>query len=136
MAKQAQPECLAILLCDQVIEDKTTNKKSVIGMFNQIGVRKVPGVQNLMALMISLTDMQGKHKVGFTISHDTPEGTKELTKVEGDVQIDDRLAVVDMVFNLRGFKLPTLGKYTITALANGAPLAMRHFQVVQAPPGA
>ncbi len=37
MTNPPTPIGLAIVICDQIIEDKLTGKKSLIGIFNQIG---------------------------------------------------------------------------------------------------
>ena len=42
MAGKSTPSGLAIVVCDQIIEDKATSKKSLIGIFNNIASPTFP----------------------------------------------------------------------------------------------
>lgn len=125
------PVCISIVLCDQVIEDKTTGKKSLIGLFDKINCGSFPVKHGAMAVIVSLTDVQGTQKVVLRFTRDDPSGVVELVRLEGNVKTASRLDVVDCVFNLIGFPIAAQGKYTIEALSGtGSPLGSRHFQAI------
>ena len=42
MTGNPTPSGLAIVVCDQIIEDKATSKKSLIGIFNNIASQTFP----------------------------------------------------------------------------------------------
>jgi len=43
--------CLAIIICNEVIEDKRTNNKTLVGLFSRIGTKAVPCVHPRMFVM-------------------------------------------------------------------------------------
>jgi len=45
------PLGLALVVCDQIIEDKLTHKKSLIGIFNQIATPSFPCRHARMAVL-------------------------------------------------------------------------------------
>ena len=134
MAKP-NPICLSIILCDMVIEDKRTNNKSYINTFNQIWVPRMPYHHPHMCVVISLTECMGRHELAIEFSRDTPEGEERLLELKGELNSPDPLAVVDLNFELRGFRIVGWGKYTIKAkaLPDGTILGQRHFTAIKPP---
>src|SRR4051812_28041201 len=53
------PEVLAMILCDLVITDVETNKKSLIGLFDQVETATLPCVVHELHVYLSLTDGHG-----------------------------------------------------------------------------
>ena len=60
MNEKPTPIGLAIVVCDQIIEDKLTGKKSLIGIFNQIGTNNFPCRHPQMCVFVSLTEGRGQ----------------------------------------------------------------------------
>ena len=54
-----EPELLAFLLCDDVIHDSVTGKRSIIGTFSTVYLEKVPGVYHRFAMYVALTEGRG-----------------------------------------------------------------------------
>ena len=135
MTDELLPVCLGILLCDQVIEDKRTNKKSLIGTFNDIFAGRLPAKHPCMCLVLSLTNCRRPLDVEVELSRDTDAGGERLLGLKGQVPAHNPLAVLDLVFELHGVPLPQLGKYTIdvTQLPDGRRIAQRSFYVHKAP---
>src|SRR4029453_3272240 len=50
------PEVLAMILCDQVITDVDSNKKSLIGLFDQVETVSLPCVIHKLHVYLSRTD--------------------------------------------------------------------------------
>jgi hypothetical protein len=126
------PICVAIVICNEVIEDKWTNNKTLVGLFNNIAAAELPANHARMFLMVSLTDGRGEWPVNITI--DSPSGN-EIFKAEGQMRFDDPIAVHDLVVEVRGLPLPEAGEYRVELLCGGRPLASRRFTVVEQQPG-
>ena len=128
-------QCMGIVLCDQVIEDKRTGKKSHIGIFNDIMVAKVPTAHPCMFLVLSLTNCRREHEVEIEISRDDEHGGTPVMQLRGRVQKRNPLHVMDLVFEMRGVPLPGVGKYTIEVivLPERERVAQRAFFVRQIP---
>ncbi len=130
------PDCLSILLCDMVIEDKRTNKKSLIGTFNDILAASIPTSHPCMYLIVSLTNCRHEHDLQIEISRFTPEsGTESLLRLGGKVHAKNPLQVIDLVFELHGLPLKGYGCHTIdlTVLPSGERIGQRSFYVRQMP---
>lgn len=128
------PTLVSLLLCDQVIDDKLTNKKSAIGLFNMIVVQQMPAVINQMAVLASLTEITGKPQLELRLMRDADEHVVFSSK--GFVNAPNPLAVVDLVFGMRGVRVEAAGQYAFEVLHEGGILGRRRFQVViaQRPP--
>ena len=81
-----EPICLSIVLCDQVIEDRRTNKKSYIGVFNDILVERLPAKHPCMYLVVSLTNCLGRREIEITIARDTDLGQDQLMQIRGQLE--------------------------------------------------
>lgn len=128
---ETDPKCLSIILCDQVIEDKRTNKKSLIGTFNDIMVAGIPAKHPCMCLMLSVTNCRHEREIQIEILRDTEQGVEQLLTMQGRIRAKTPLDVIDLVFEMRGVPLQSLGQYTIdvTTQPDGARLAQRSFSV-------
>ena len=122
------PACVAIIICNEVIEDRWTNNKSLIGLFNSIAAQNLPAQHPRMFVMVSLTDGRGNWKVVLDING--PSG-QQLFRAEGDMQFADPIAVHDLVIEVRGLPLPEAGEYYAGLTCNGRFLASRRFTVVR-----
>jgi hypothetical protein len=122
-----RPACVAMVICNEIIEDKWTNNKSLIGLFSSISAAALPAHHSRMFIMVTLTDGRGQWPTIVRI--EAPSG-QELFKAEGTIQFDDPLAVHDLVIEVRGLALPDRGEYHVGLVCAGRPLASRRFTVV------
>ena len=138
MNEDMSPRCLALVICDQVIEDKRTNKKSLIGTFNDIMALKAPVRYPVMTVFLSVTDCLGEHDVFIEIYRDNDTGGERVLRIPGKLNGRSPLDVIDMVFELRGVPLPDYGSYTLEAHIEpgGRRVGQRRFYVRPAPPQA
>ena len=60
--------CVALIICDDVIEDRRTGNKSLIGLFNGIGAGQLPAVHPRMYLVASVTSGSGAWTFSFRIT--------------------------------------------------------------------
>ena len=127
------PRLVALLLCNTVIEDIRTRNKSFIGCFNAITVSKVPFRMPLLSLVVALTECRGEQEVLVTICCD--DGNEKVEKpfeLNATLQSDNPLGVVELIFELHGFPINKIGKYTIrvTSKDKSQTIGYRDFQVI------
>ena len=124
----AVPTLVSLLICDQVIDDKLSNKKSAIGIFNTIVVPKLPTSINQMALLASVTEITGRAELEIRFVRDADNVV--LFSGKGAVEAPNPLAVVDLLFAMQGLHIPDAGQYAFELLAGGEILGRRRFQVL------
>lgn len=127
------PTLVSLLVCDQVIDDKLSNKKSAIGIFNTILVSKIPTAIHQMAILASLTEINGRVELEIRLVRDADNAV--LFSGRGAVEAPDPLAIVDLLFAMQGVQIATPGQYAFELLSGGEILGRRRFQVILRPPG-
>ncbi|MGD0016104.1 MAG: hypothetical protein ABSC38_01090 [Verrucomicrobiia bacterium] len=132
------PLGIAIVVCDQIIEDKLTNKKSLIGIFNRIAAAKFPCAHPRMAVFVCLTEGRGDYGARLRIVHD--ETGTVVADINGPIQFPDANAVAELNFDLIGLTFPQPGLYSIEFYCDDALVLERRFHVAKlempSPPGA
>jgi len=129
MAQQATPSGLAIVVCDQVIEDKLTNKKSLIGIFNSIAHPSYPCRHPGLCVFVSLTEGRGNYQARLRIVHE--EDSQPVADVTGKIEFQDVNAVVELVFNFLGLEFPEPGLYSIEFYCADALVLERRFHAMK-----
>lgn len=126
------PTGLAIVICDQIIEDKQTHKKSLIGIFNQIAAPQFPCRHPRLAVFVSLTEGRGASQARLRIAHEeTGQTVAELT---GQLQFADVHTVAELTFDLVGLTFPQPGLYAIEFYCDDALILERRFTLLQVNP--
>lgn len=128
-SEKPSPTGLAIVVCDQIIEDKLTSKKSLIGIFNQIAAHTFPCRHAHMAVFVSLTEGRGQSNARLRIVHD--ETGNVAAELNGQIQFPDIHAVVELNFDLVGLVFPKPGLYSIEFYCDDALILERRFHVIQ-----
>lgn len=123
----ALPRCIAMIVCNEVIEDKRTNNKTLVGLFNRITAPRLPTVHPRMFIFISITDFSGTAPIAVRIS----SPSKEVMTLNGELKCEDTAAVADIVLELQAFPLEESGRYRIELLVNGMPINDRFFHVTE-----
>ncbi|CAN5483957.1 hypothetical protein BH11ARM1_BH11ARM1_15720 [soil metagenome] len=121
------PVCVAVVICNEVIEDKRTNNKSLIGIFNAVSAPQLPVTHPKMNVMASITNVTGELAVTLIVR--APSG-REIMKVDGSIPSSDPLAVIDVLFELLGVPIEELGTYMVDILSGQSYLGGRRFQVI------
>jgi hypothetical protein len=132
MSDQPTPSGLAIVVCDQIIEDKLTGKKSLIGIFNQIGTQNFPCRHPQVCVFVSLTEGRGQCAARLRIIHD--ESNHIVAEVNGTIEFSDVHVVVELNFNLVGLVFPQPGTYSIEFYCDDALVLERRFNVTHVKP--
>ena len=132
MTDKPSPTGLAIVICDQIIEDKLTGKKSLIGIFNQIGTQNFPCRHPQVCVFVSLTEGRGQSAARLRIVHD--ESSHVVAEVNGNIQFPDVNVVVELNFNLVGLVFPEPCMYSIEFYCDDAIILERRFTVSHVKP--
>jgi hypothetical protein len=132
MTDKPSPTGLAIVICDQIIEDKLTGKKSLIGIFIQIGTQNFPCRHPQICVFVSLTEGRGQSAARLRIVHD--ESNHVVAEVNGTIQFPDINVVVELNFNLVGLVFPEPGMYSIEFYCDDAIILERRFTVSHVKP--
>ncbi|MEA1964604.1 MAG: hypothetical protein U9O41_05705 [Candidatus Aerophobetes bacterium] len=127
------PELNAMLICDQVITEKETNKKSLIGIFENISAHKFPFGHPSLSLYIKLTGAKGKYKFRLELV----DLEKNIIIGKGEtpetLNFDDPLRTFELVFGLKMLKFEHPGKYEFRIFANNEIFGQKTFQVIRIP---
>ena len=125
-----RPNGLSLIICDSVIEDARTRNKSLISMFNGILAQQVPARHDKMCAFIALGGGRGQVPITLRLCHDE-DYEPDLLRLAGAVDFPpgDPHAVVDLVFEIRGFVFRKFGNYTFEVLHENVPVLARRFAV-------
>lgn len=130
MTEFIKPIVHAFLVCDTIIIDSLTGKKSIIGAFTHLWAKTFPCQHPQVGVYFSLTDAEGKY--GFDIQlvyldKDQMVGKGSLPSIE----IENRLATHDFGVNIPYLVFPGPGKYEFRLYADGNFITQKDFQVIQ-----
>jgi hypothetical protein len=133
MGKGSKPILSAMLVCDSVITEAGTNKKSLIGVFENINAHEFPVTHHLLAVYVKLTEAHGKYR--FRLELVDLKGNTIIGKMEipRDIDIESPLESHELVFNLPGLKFEHPGKYEFRILANNNMFGQKTFLVKEIP---
>ncbi|MBU0716889.1 MAG: hypothetical protein KJ749_01465 [Planctomycetes bacterium] len=127
MATLETPMGLALLVCDMIIEDKLTGKKTLVGLFDRIQTGRFPCVHPAMTVFVSLTGGRGKYPCEVICRHQDNETIAFSAK--GQVVLPDPRTVVDLVFRLNGVRFPKPGFYWLHFKVDDVPIMMRPLNI-------
>ncbi len=133
MNELVKPIVQAFLVCDSVILDSFTGKKSVIGTFTHLWAARFPCQHNQMGVYFCLTDAEGQYEFELRLVYldqDQLIGKASLSPVE----IKDRLQINDFGVNIPSLIFPGPGRYEFRLFANGSFITQKDFNVTQQPP--
>lgn len=103
------PVPLAMILCDNVIIDKRSEKKSLIGIFSNIVAARFPFRSHHFSIYIALTDGHGGY-TGRLVCRQN-DGT-EIFEATGAIEFPGGAkTVVEMVYDIGGLRFPAEGTF-------------------------
>lgn len=116
MSDAPVPTVLAMLLCDSVIVDQMTNKKSLIGVFQDLNAPVFPAHTNC-SLYVSLADAVGSYALRIRFVDLNGEIlVNEFPPI--NATFSDPLAPAEVAVNIVGLQVPVEGKYEFQLYAN------------------
>jgi hypothetical protein len=129
MKKSEKVIGLALIVCDEVIEDKLTSKKSLIGMFNRITAIEFPCKHLGLHVFVSLTGGRGERNVELRCVDQS--NLKPLFGAKGKIKFINPNAIVEINFHLQNAVFPKPGKYAFEFFCEDDWVLARPFIVVK-----
>jgi len=129
MPTRETPLGLSLLMCDTIIEDKLTGKKTLVGLFDRVHARRFPCVHAFMCVFVSLTGARGRFPCEVVCRHQDSHTIAFSAK--GEVIMRDPRQVVDLVFRLSGVTFPKPEMYWLNFVIDEVPMMMRPLFVVE-----
>ena len=120
---------VSLMICDQVITEAETNKKSLIGVFNNLSARQFPCRHPRLCIFVSITGGHGKAKTEVRCVNE--QTRQALFGAEGEVSFTDPNYMVEAVFEFNNVVFPAPGLHCIEVLSNGDLVLQRRFVVSQ-----
>jgi hypothetical protein len=111
------PSVVAMLVCDQVISEQGTGKKSLIGIFENISAPAFP-TQTRLAIYAKLVDASGYYHILIRLVNLKDES--KVAEIKAELKIIDPTACAELALNIAGIILPAAGKYEFQLYANDA----------------
>ncbi|MER3415936.1 MAG: hypothetical protein C4297_06960 [Gemmataceae bacterium] len=123
----SMPKVLAMIICDLVIDDRISGKKSLIGLFDTVATNSLPCVVNELHLFLLLTNGLGTVPMRVRCVRAATE--HELFGTLQEVHFPDPNAVVEINFGFCECEFPEPGEYRFQLIAAGQVLYERRFLV-------
>lgn len=111
-----KPLALALIICDQIIVEEKTGKKTLIGIFNQIKVRQLPAVHRRMVVFVSVTGGRGDYDAKLRLSRDDQSNPE--FELDAKITIPQPISVVEISFILENLHFTATGLYRFEFLCD------------------
>jgi len=125
-----KPSVQAFLVCDQVIEDSLTKKKSLIGIFTHLQAVAFPFQHQQMGLYFCLTDAEGTYHFEIDLVYLNDEQLVCRATLP-NIVIGDRLQISDFGINIPSLIFPAPGRYEFRLRMEGRLIAQKDFSVME-----
>ena len=135
MTDRPTPSIQAFLVCDSVIEDSLTKKKSLIGLFTHLQAMTFPFQHHQIGLYFCMTDAEGTYHFDIDLMHVNSDQLVCRASLP-DIAIGDRLQIADFGINVPALRFPSPGRYEFRLRMNGRVIAQKDFSVIQVSPPA
>ncbi len=127
MSQPCTPHVLAMIICDVVIDDRISGKKSLVGLFDAIATTALPCTVNELHVFLVLTDGYGTLKARMRCVRASTD--EELFSTVQEVKFPDPLAVLEINLGFCGCDFPEAGEYRFQFFADQTLLCERKFHV-------
>jgi len=131
---KVKPSKEAMLVCDQIITEGGTNKKTLVGIFEQIYASKLPCMHPSLSVYIKFTAALGTYQFRLELV-DLQTNTVIGNGTLPNQTIEDKLTSYELVFNLRSLKFTNRGKYEFRIYADEELFGTKTFHVLTSPAG-
>jgi hypothetical protein len=123
------PKASAMVICDLVITEQETNKKSLIGIFESVNAESFPCIHHFMSVYIKMTDANGTYKFHLDLVDLKTDGVIAKGEIPHEIKIDNPLSSHELVFNLKGLRFMHPGEYEFRIYANDRIFGQKTFIV-------
>lgn len=119
------PLVLAFIVCDDIITDELTKKKTIVGAFGNIATSAFPALHPKLALFLELANGHGRVHVDIKLVY--ASDNSETFRIGGDLEFTDPRAVLALCLNFANIVIKKEGEYRFQVYANGELLIERRF---------
>ncbi len=129
-----QPLAHAMVLCDEVWNDRSTGKNFLLGTFSSIAAHNFPCQHPQIHVYVVISDCRGVTPIALRLLYLDPDQTsdKELLETKMEVNAPHPLATGELVFKLSNVVFPQPGEYRFQLQCEGSSLTERRLVVTQA----
>ena len=124
-----KPEALAMIICDTVMDDRRTNKKILVGTFNNITAKIFPAMHQEMHIFIVLIGGHGSYEGVLRCIH--AKSNKPIMELPGRIEFQSPLAVIEIDFALKHLAFPEDGNYVFELCCDNEIIKARKFMVTK-----
>ena len=122
------PTCKAMLICDQVIIERDTEKISVIGSYSTLSLERASPHFGPFCIFPQLTAGNAECRVIIEVQ-DLREGDVISKSEPKLVQLEDRLEVLNLIAAWPAIPIEHAGVYDVVAFADGIEIDRQRLQI-------
>ncbi len=115
------PIVLTLLLCEKVIVDARTQQYSLVGLVSNVNATRFPVRSPSLCIYTEVTGGHGVTPLSVKIV-DVDEKREPVVKLDLEVNLEDPLAVTQVVFGMPRLVFPSAGDYRLQAVCGGTRL--------------
>jgi hypothetical protein len=130
---KASPIGVAMIICDQIMTEDITHKKSLLGCFNNVNATQFPATPMNCAIFVALTNGHGSYQSTLKCVNED-EGNETVFQLSGPVNFVSPLQTIEMGFKLVNLSFPKPGIHAITFSCDDVPILHRRITVKLLPP--
>jgi hypothetical protein len=124
-----RPSTLSVLLCDQMLFERDTNKAILVGVFNRIHFSDFPSPFRPFDVHAAVTDGQGRVTLDLVITQLTTE--EQIAALSLELNFSDPLFILNVRFRFRMVSFPAPGIYLVELLADGTAVGHTRLEVLE-----
>jgi hypothetical protein len=124
------PVVKAFLVCDYIIHEQGTNKKSLVGVFHTIGASRIPCRHGQLSIYANITEAEGQYVFELLLVN-LKDGSEIGRGATPSLKVPDRLETTELAFKLQNVVFPVAGKYEFRLIANGDLIAQKEVTVAR-----
>jgi len=125
-----QPTCVAVLLCEMILEDRRSNNRSYINAFNAIYAPGMPATHGRLCVLVSMTDVVGEHTVNVQIRNPS---NVIMVNLPLPIQGADPILTFDHVVEILNVQFTEYGAHFVDVLCDGRHVGSRRFSIIMPP---
>jgi hypothetical protein len=125
------PVVLAMLICDHIHRD-SSGKHFILGVFNKLNCSTFPITHPVMAIYLSLTEVQHRGTLRLRVIH-VNEDRDPVYVTNAKFEAHDPVAVVEATFSIHNVTFSEPGSYRVQAFFNDEMIGERRLNVAPLP---
>jgi hypothetical protein len=131
MGSAELPQCLSVIICDDIYRDEDTKKLIIVGTFNTIHPHRFPWTHPKMCVLFTLTNGRGEYRMSLSVEH--ARSGVEIARISGPLKMTQPLAISDFNVVFQNLPFTTDGKYWVSVKVDDTIIMQRPFVVMALP---